>query len=382
GGYQQELLWVRQDWLDALNLPQPKTIDDIETTALAFMNNNTQLGGADYPIGINVNGIHAFDGYRNSYGLDPVANAMGAYPMTWIKNAAGQIVYGSIQPEFKQVLAKVRDWVVNGIVDINSFTQSWSDIWANPALKRTGMWFFPLTWSGTSAQTSFLKRNPGAELSMYAAPLNVNGDGKSNYRGPDPMEGMLCVRKGYGNPEVVLRAFDLYNRMTTDTTYEGYQALQPWRDMGSLNTSWYYLAPLSTFAIRDDRIAVTVGEQVVNYIDNGVLPPAGAESNLYLQEVKNWVDGSNNANDWVTWMFRYCASVKEDDPVFNKMQPAFYGQTPTMVTSWSDLLASEYQMINDILTGVQDINYFDQWVSDWKAAGGDAITNEIANGQY
>ncbi|MCL2884469.1 MAG: extracellular solute-binding protein [Oscillospiraceae bacterium] len=371
-GYQQDMLWVRQDWLDTLGLPQPKTIDDIASTALAFMRANP--GGAAAPVGINVNSAAIFGGYGSPYGLDPVANAMGAYPGAWIKNADGQIVYGSIQPEFKQVLAKVRGWVQQGIVDPNCFTQSWTQIANNPIAGATGLWFSTYV----APDIHFIQTNPDAQLSVYAAPLNINGDGKSDYIGGNPLEGMLCVRKDYLNPDVVLRTFDVSQRMLTDPTYAGYEALQPMRDSG---IPWYVLAPLGQFAVHDDRAIITIGEQVKNYIDSGVLPPVGAESNRFIYSAKAWADGSGSANNWVDWMTYYVAAPETADPVFNKVTPAFFGQTPTMMYNWADLQDMEQTMIQNILTGAADVNSFDVFVTAWKTEGGDAITAEVNSGQ-
>ncbi|MCL2885116.1 MAG: extracellular solute-binding protein, partial [Oscillospiraceae bacterium] len=47
--YQHELLYVRNDWLQACNLPAPKTIQDIENTALAFIHQNPGGNTPDAP---------------------------------------------------------------------------------------------------------------------------------------------------------------------------------------------------------------------------------------------------------------------------------------------------------------------------------------------
>ena len=39
------LMWIRQDWLDALHLKAPTTIEELETVAKAFVDNN--MGGED-----------------------------------------------------------------------------------------------------------------------------------------------------------------------------------------------------------------------------------------------------------------------------------------------------------------------------------------------
>ncbi|MCL2884606.1 MAG: extracellular solute-binding protein [Oscillospiraceae bacterium] len=377
-GYQQSLLWVRQDWLDRYNLPVPRTIADIENTARVFVDQNAS-GKDTGTIGINIMREDAFDGYRGTMGLETVASAMGAYPKQWMQRADGTVYYGSVQPEFKQVLAKVLNWVQTGLVPQDIFDTDTRIINAYPLTGDTGLWFFPWSWPYGN-NSSFMTRNPDAKLTVVAAPFNVSGDtSKVDYFTGSPYEGMLCVKKGFSNPEVIFKVFALFSDMYNGIYQEGYEALQPARDA---NTPWYYLAPLGEYDCRYDDAMIRDVKDLDAYINNGITPdPFPQSTQLRFSLVKNYIDGTDtSATAWSEYMQRYVGAAVQGDPAFNAVHPVFFEQTQTMADDWTSLQNNERGMIYNILSDPTDYPLsatFDQFVADWKAGGGDAITAEV-----
>jgi len=372
-GYQQGLLWVRQDWLDALNLQPPKTIDDIETVARAFINNN--MSGKDTTNGLIVNREDCFD-INQQFGLQGLAATMGAYPEQWMKDANGQVYYGSIQPAFKQVLAKVASWVATGIISSDYFDDSFDVIAADATLGNAGLWFSPWTWP----TESFLKHSPStAQVVPYVAPLNA--DGKAVYATAEPYDKILCVRKDFVNSELIFKVYNLWYNMTMGLDQAGYDALAPMR---AANTMWHTVAPLGEFAIRDNRTVPQVGAQVKDFVDNGTMPPAGSEAPRFMYNAQTWKQyldsgsqGTPPTAAWPDYMQRYVASNITDTSDWSPVNPAFFWQTKTMADQWANLQSMEKTMMRTIMMDPTAIDTFDQFVIDWKAAGGDAITAEV-----
>lgn len=372
GGFQQELLFVRKDWLDALDLEPPKTIEEIERVARAFVEQDPGGNGKGNTIGINIHREHSFNGYRNSYGLETLASAMGAFPRQWMKNDKGEVYYGTIAPEFKQVLAKVREWVDIGVVDKNCFEQGWETIWGNVTSGKAGMWFFPMSWGYTAID--FIKNNPRAEVICYPAPLDKNG--KATYFTGCPFEGMLVVRKGYEHPEVIFKVYDVWKDMMTGVHKEGYDALAPVRDSG---TYWYYISPFGTYDCRYYDLIPRSAKELHDYVDNGVAPELFTDATKKnYEKVKSWIQNKDTPDNWAEWMTRYISSNVVNTPECNPIDPVYFFQTPGMVDNWDYLVTLENDMIRTIMNGEESIDYFDQFVLDWKAAGGDAITAEVA----
>ncbi len=97
------MVWVRQDWLDALGLDGPETIDDVEAIAQAFIEQDPDGNGADDTVGLTGT-LNPVQVPSNLHGFDVFFNAYGAFPTLFHRNDAGEIVYGSVQP------AAARHW--------------------------------------------------------------------------------------------------------------------------------------------------------------------------------------------------------------------------------------------------------------------------------
>jgi putative aldouronate transport system substrate-binding protein len=60
------------------------------------------------------------------------------------------------------------------------------------------------------------------------------------------------------------------------------------------------------------------------------------------------------------------------------MLNAFTGAPTEAIKQYQSILkTSEEQMITYIILGSKPLDYFDQFVEDWKANGGDTITQEV-----
>jgi putative aldouronate transport system substrate-binding protein len=95
-----QLLWIRKDWLNNLNLQPPKTIDDLEKIADAFVKNDPGKTGKNDRYGI------AMQKALIGWGFDArgVFNGYGTAPKAWLKGKDGKLVAGEIQPETKDAL--------------------------------------------------------------------------------------------------------------------------------------------------------------------------------------------------------------------------------------------------------------------------------------
>lgn len=371
-GYEQELLWVRKDWLDILGLQPPKTIDEIADVAKKFVEQDPGGNGKGNTVGLNINREHSFSGYRNSYGLEPLANAMGAFPGLWIEDASGELQYGSIRPEFKQTLAKVREWTDAGIIDKKCFDQTWEPIWNNVTSGKAGMWFFPWNWAGSP---EFIENNPRAEVICYPAPLDQNG--KAVYATGAPFEMMLCVRKGYEHPEVIFKVFHLYEDMQNGVYKEAYDALAPVREA---NTAWYYIAPLANYCCRYYDQIPRDNAKLHAYLEDGTEPtPFTDVTRQNYDQIKNYIanDLEGTSDDWCKYMTSYVSQSVVNGPECQPVDPAFFFILKDTVDIWDYLKTIESDAVRTIMNGEESVEYFDTFVQDWKEAGGDDVTAAV-----
>lgn len=109
---------IRQDWLDDLGLETPETYDELHDVLTAFK----EKKGADAALALNYAATGINNGLVQGYGINGlVADAAMSEPYYQIDD---KMMYGPIQPEFKEYLTMVHDWYQEGLI--------WQDFMSNP----------------------------------------------------------------------------------------------------------------------------------------------------------------------------------------------------------------------------------------------------------
>lgn len=103
-----QILWLRQDWLDALNLKAPGTLSELKEVMTAFK----EYAG-EGSIGMALSN----DLYGNQYDIKGWCNAYGAYPRYWIEGEDGNLVYGSTTSQMKEALSGLAELYAEGFID-------------------------------------------------------------------------------------------------------------------------------------------------------------------------------------------------------------------------------------------------------------------------
>jgi len=96
----------RKDWLEAVNMEIPTTVDELHDVLKAFQ--DADLGkGATY-------GYTMYDSHYQYY-FGEIFGAYGVLPFDWQK-VNGEIVYGGLRPEVETVLGILQNWYKEGII--------------------------------------------------------------------------------------------------------------------------------------------------------------------------------------------------------------------------------------------------------------------------
>jgi putative aldouronate transport system substrate-binding protein len=131
---------VRKDWLDAQNLPIPRTIADWDRTVQVFKE--------------RYNAMFIFP-----QGMPIFAGAFGAYAgytyEPFIRN--GRVLCANTQPEWRDYLAKLNEWYTRGYLDPDHLTIDY-DTFFSKALQGQ----FGLTWSAASWLTALVNNSAAA----------------------------------------------------------------------------------------------------------------------------------------------------------------------------------------------------------------------------
>ncbi len=379
-GYQ--LTWIRKDWLDKLGLEVPKTLDDLENVAKAFVERDPDGNGKADTIGISgpQNGGALYANFlapaSDLYGFDPVFSALHAYPGYWLEGSDGEAVYGSILPETKIALTKLRDWYSKGLIDKQMSIRK--DSTELVVSGKTGI-FFNSWWVGYWPLPDAIKNDPKANWQAYTTPLDDKGQWNTHMS--MPVNSYVVVRKGYEHPELAMKIVNLNNR--DEGKFD--------KSKGLTNNQVLRL-PIS----QPDELLVTA--KAYKEIFAGTKKPSdfvGGEYDLYSQlvadcenitkvklqpydnmDIQYW----DPSADMSVWSRAYSILVGDSviyDTPSNKVYSLLYSQTKSMQSKWANLKKMEDETFLKIIMGAAPVEAFDKFVQDWKTQGGDQITAEV-----
>lgn len=375
-GQNFSILWIRTDYLEKVNMEKPKTLDDVWKIAKAFKDND--VSGTGNTIGLMVNekvdGEVKDNGWVGS-GLSSAFFANGAYPHWWMPGEDGKVVYGSTMPGMKTTLQTLADMYADGTIDPEFAVRKEDDRNALIASGQTGMVFG--NWWPTQAIGDCMVNDPNADWT--ACPI-FGADGKLNVPEADPVNNILVVNKNYEHPEAIVKTLNVTNDALRGNGEAGQKEYtdrttnNPTLDWGvcslGLQIDYYDAIGMLTDDLnqaleKDDKSAMVVKSQDVNF-------------DIIKQCREN---PHKDAATYATAMARTIGS-EAILPSYNNNNiattpVAFYGKTETMISKWANLEKLENEMMVQIIMGEKPVDYFDEFVTQWNALGGQAITDEI-----
>lgn len=377
------VMYIRKDWIEALGMDVDSdgdkciSIEELEWIAKTFLEKDP--GGSNNPVGMAFAPYLTTDDYGSSgYTMNGIASAFGAFPKNWLMGEDGRVYYGSASPEMKAALAQMAKWFQEGIVDPQFGTRTWDDITALLTNGQTGIVFGP--WHIPDWLLNNVRgMNGNADFAAYVV---ADDKGRVNVTHSNASNGYMVVRKGYSNPEVLVKMVNLYfDEMVNSTSLsEDYPEVSSYISQGVDGTARpisleinAYTSLLDDFAdIRDCLEGEITMEQVRT-----------AESRSIVESVQRYLPDPGNAevSDWAKYVSRMEGIALIDrltkEEKMNWVTPAFWGITETMETNSASLSTLEEENFVAIVTGAKPVEAFDDFVEQWKKQGGTKITEEV-----
>lgn len=352
------MLFVRQDWLDKLGLEGPKTVADVESIAKAFVDN--KMGG-EGTIGLTSDTLDV-PGKASRHNLKGLYEAYNAYPGNWLKDASGNLVYGSILPETKTALGKIRDMYLAGLIDKEFALRKDKD---EPVISgKAGMFFGPW-WSGGVLRDTY-KNIPDANFKVY---MIYDDQGKLNNLKVPVSQRFIVVKKGYKHPEAAVVYANNYIR------YERRAEPDALKLDSQVSTEFWPIGNATyDYADAVERKSTELADALAGKIKPEDLRPEMKQ--LYDFAV---ADKAAPRADLVGWakFYGYTEPAEMLKLPMNELFNEFTTSTKTMDRKWANLKKLEEEAFYQIVMGKKSLDAFDQFVSDWKSQGGDEITQEI-----
>jgi putative aldouronate transport system substrate-binding protein len=360
------ILWLREDWMQKLNLEAPKTIADLEVIMDKFKNENPDgLAAKDvYPLAVSLkNNTNTWMG-----SLDWLFGAYGTIEEQWNKDADGNLEYGSINPGAKQALAKLQEWMNKGYIhpDAALWDEGKSaEIWTSG---KAGV--LPgANWVPDWPAPDLLNNVPGSNYKAYPVPVGPDGHAGTKWQNSG-VNSSFMINKEAKNPEAIF----LYYNYLLDNLANPAEG-SPYEYGFAQGYDWDIVDGTPTN--NKDKIADFNNE--FPFITGPARIP-----DLYMKTLVKLADGEEPSTPYEKQQaeFRkpenwYSAKVVMSQMDVRKQNYFTGAATETMITKWSLLRQSELETFNKIIYNKLPIDAFDTFVSNWKANGGDQITKEV-----
>lgn len=361
------LIWIRQDWLDKLNLPAPRTMDDVKAILTAFTTKDPDGNGKNDTIGL----LLFKDLYGSFADLKGFFNGYQAYPRLWIKDASGKLAFGSIQPEMKTALAALQDMYKRGEIDKEFGVKDAAKAAELAVSDKAGLIYGTMSnpigyFADNVTNNKDAQWVPYPIVSASGKPVNPQvGFSTSTY---------YAVLKETKHPEALLKAINLF----VENGW-GKAAVENYAE--HFNKDGINRHPYMPFVAWPARKNLEIHLHVVKALESKDKSALNPEEITVYDRIANWESGKGAASDWARERIygKNGAFSIINQYVNDKMlkQSEFYAApTETMVAKESTLNKMELEVFTKIILG-DSIDNFDKFVDDWKKLGGDQITQEV-----
>ncbi|OXS58754.1 hypothetical protein B1A99_12315 [Cohnella sp. CIP 111063] len=367
GAGEDPILWIRQDWLDKLSLQAPTTIEELEAVMDAFVNQDPDGNNKKDTAGIALTLRDGFNSWVDGKFVFGAYSKDGVLPKYWHENAEGQLEYGSIHPDMKQGLAKFHEWYTKGYLFEDAGAADLFAAFEKFNQGKVGIIAGPY-WMGDWPLPDVFKNVPESVIKPYPLPRGPEG---VHAPGERLVKSRMFFNKDFKHMDAFFKYYDetlgyWYNDENSDFKYgfaEGYdyvlengEAVYDPEKLpnGYINAGKYMLSwnpPNVPFVELNVYKDLATGKPAETYLEKKLagLPPLKVEGGAVL------------ANDL-------------DKSVHDRFVGA---PTKTMESKGVMLNKLENETFVKIVYGRLPLDDFDKFVANWKASGGDQITEEV-----
>lgn len=359
------ILYVRTDWLTKLGLSEPKTMQEAMAVAEAFTTKDPDGNGKADTFGLALTKTFLTDSH---FGTSGYFSGYHVHPGKWVKDASGQLVYGSTQPGVKDALKQLQELYAAGMLDQEFGVKDRAKVTESVAAGKVGLFY-----GSMSAPLSVIQKNvdndPNAE--WKALPLVSVDSDPATPIGIMPITTYYGVSKDSKHPEAIFKLMNF--------------GMQGYDENAEANNE-FGISENNIPVYLYNFIAADPAKKNLNAHNNAIKAIEAKDPSSLSAEEKGYYDRimsyrSGDRSNWGTErVFGTPSSfdvidkyVQDENYIFD----AFYGSpTATMVEKNATLQKMEEEVFTKIVMG-QSIDTFDKFVEDWKKLGGDQITKEV-----
>lgn len=360
------MLWVRTDWLKKVNLPEPKSVDDVVKIADAFVNQDPDGNGKNDTYGLALFGS---SGWVIEHSFEPFFNSFHADQKTWVKDSSGKLVNSITQPEMKNALLKMQEMYKAGLIDKEFGVKDSNKVAEDFASGRLGLaysyWWLP-EWPGQ------LQRDADPKAEWKAFPLPSIDDKPAMVFTPAVYsEYYQVAKKGIKNPEAIIKILNLVTEKINGPKSEAKYYIDPVTRNNPWKIAPIYCAPSDSY--------VTYYREIQEALKSGSPANLSETAKMFYDQIEKF-KGGDNSQWYINAEYGQDGAFGIDDYYYKNdllKYDEFYGApTPSMVSNQPVLTKMFEETLSKVIMGA-DISEWDNFITQWKQLGGDAITKEV-----
>lgn len=364
-----QLVWVRSDWLKKLNLPEPKTMQDLMNIMEAFATKDPGGTGKSYGIALN----KKFD--EGALGLVGFLNGYHAYLNQWIDDGNGGLMYSDIQPQMKEALRGLQDMFKKGLIDpefaVKDMQKESELIFSN----KIGV-LYGAEWTPAHlAQGAVKDGKVVQEWSVYRLP-SIDGT-EASTQIELGTNSYYVVSKKAKHPEALIKLLNQWIAIDNHQTTPEQKVYEFGKDLKEKGNNYWLLNPVMAFNLTSDNGDVL--SKAIETKDAGL--PKTKDQKTRFERAMKYVNGED-ISMWWEYLISGPKGAVSNIPYLKEHnlfhQNKFYGApTPTMVEKREILNRKRDEIFLKIIMNQVPIDEFDKFVEEWKKLGGDDITKEV-----
>jgi len=371
------VMWIRQDWLDKLNLKAPTTIAELEAVMDAFVNQDPDGNNKKDTLGLATGFKNGFNTWMTDIGF--IFGAYGTMPGQWNLTEGGDLEFGSINPNAKTALAKIKEWMEKGYISEDSALYD-ETVGSELFTKGEAGIMFGRNWLPAWPFPDLLANVPGASYKAY--PIPAGPDGKIGSAGGNPpVNGYIFINKDSEHPEAILHYYNWF--------FDNIANPQPGSEFenGFAEGYDYALLPdgtVTTDAAAHPELFPGLKGQIAPALYYTLTYEGARIPSLYGETHLKLANGEEPVTPYEKMEFN--SRTKENIEAMKvvveqkniRMKSYYMGPLTETMQDKNELLN---KLVNEtyskIVYGQEPIDSFDTMVSNWLKSGGEQITQEV-----
>jgi putative aldouronate transport system substrate-binding protein len=334
----------REDWLEKLGKKVPTTLAEFEDAVYAFANNDPDGNGRKDTYGFSTGGMNM------------VYGAFGYIPGQW-NQKNGQLVYSSIQPEVKDALAVLARYYKDGVLSPEFITgENKGGYWAVSHAFAEGQ----IGFTGHASDYHYNEHQNANVIELQK--LNPNG----RIAWGKPVTGPTGKKGTSMGGAIAVGTISVFGAQVADDIrkFDKWCEIQEWIAQNADNYLMAYGGPVGELWNWSNGVDTVI----VPLENDGTLLSREGGHTLLANVYDDNILFHQSA---IMYRERQWNGMNEDG-----LASELLTSLPSAARYQTELSKIEDEARISIIMGEKPLSYFDDFVKEWKAAGGDQLTKE------